>query len=67
MDARTGKKFRLGRLFDQQSGKGIIIVIRMACLLVPIPVMETVDEMRRRYGSASPCQGIMMRRSRPAA
>ena len=60
MDARTGKKIRLGRLFDQQSGKGIIIAYSHGVLLGPIPGMETVDEMRRVTDQLRQAEGIMI-------
>lgn len=46
MDARTGKKIRLGRLFNHQSGKSLIVAYSHGVLMGPQTGMRTLAEMR---------------------
>ena len=60
MDARTGKKIRMGRLFDQGSGKSLIVAYSHGVLMGPRPGMRNLAEMRR-VGEAVRCaDGLMV-------
>lgn len=60
MDARTGKKIRLGRLFHQRSGKSLIVAYSHGVLTGPIPGMATLDDMRRVTQSVALADGLMV-------
>jgi class I fructose-bisphosphate aldolase len=60
MDARTGKKIRLGRLFDQKSHKTLIVAYSHGVLMGPRPGMQSLDEMRRMSLSLSRANGLMI-------
>jgi DhnA family fructose-bisphosphate aldolase class Ia len=60
MDARTGKKIRLGRLFDQKSHKTLIVAYSHGVLLGPRPGMQSLDEMRRVSLSMGRANGLMV-------
>lgn len=60
MDARTGKKIRLGRLFDQQSHKTLIVAYSHGVLMGPRPGMKSLDEMKRMTVSLSRANGLMV-------
>ena len=47
MDSRTGKKIRMGRLFNQRSGRSLIVAYSHGILMGPRPGMKTLEEMRR--------------------
>src|SRR6266498_56872 len=60
MDARTGKKIRLGRLFDQQSHKALIVAYSHGVLMGPRPGMRNLEEMKRISLSLSRANGLMV-------
>lgn len=60
MDARTGKKIRLGRLFDQKSRKTLIVAYSHGVLIGPRPGMKSLDEMKRMTASLSRANGLMV-------
>lgn len=60
MDARTGKKIRLGRLFDQKSRKTLIVAYSHGVLMGPRPGMRSLDEMKRVSLSLSRANGLMI-------
>ncbi|HLA08751.1 MAG TPA: hypothetical protein VJ022_15010 [Anaerolineales bacterium] len=60
MDARTGKKIRLGRLFDQESHKTLIFAYSHGVLMGPRPGMQSLDEMRRVSLSVGRANGLMI-------
>ena len=60
MDARTGKKIRLGRLFDATSARSLIIAYSHGVLLGPHPGMEGFEEMQRTSLALSRAQGLML-------
>ncbi len=60
MDARTGKKIRLGRLFDQKSHKALIVAYSHGVLMGPRPGMNSLDEMKRVSLSLSRANGLMI-------
>jgi class I fructose-bisphosphate aldolase len=60
MDARTGKKIRLGRLFDQTSHKALIVAYSHGVIMGPRPGMHNLDEMRRVSLSVGRANGLMI-------
>jgi class I fructose-bisphosphate aldolase len=60
MDARTGKRIRLGRLFNQASGMSIIIAYSHGVLLGPLPGMASLAEMERVTAQLHAAEGIMI-------
>lgn len=60
MDSRTGKKIRLGRLFDSQSGKSIIIAYAHGVLLGAQPGMVTRMQMAGMVEALRGAEGIVI-------
>jgi class I fructose-bisphosphate aldolase len=60
MDARTGKKIRLGRLFNQRSRKTLIVAYSHGVLMGPRPGMQGLDEMKNISLSLSRANGLMV-------
>lgn len=60
MDARTGKKIRLGRLFDQQSQKTLIVAYSHGVIMGPRPGMQSLDEMKRMSLNLRRANGLML-------
>lgn len=60
MDARTGKKIRLGRLFDQKSHKTLIVAYSHGVLMGPRPGMKSLDEMKQMSLNLSRANGLMV-------
>jgi len=60
MDSRTGKKIRMGRLFNQQSGKAIVVAYSHGLLMGPRPGMLTLDEMRRTAHALREADGLLI-------
>jgi class I fructose-bisphosphate aldolase len=60
MDARTGKRIRLGRLFDQQTGKSLIVAYSHAVLMGPQPGMRTMAEVRRVVHQVHNADGLLV-------
>lgn len=60
MDSRTGKKIRLGRLFNQHSGRTLIVAYSHGVLMGPRPGIATLDEMRRVAHSLHRADGLMI-------
>ncbi len=60
MDARTGKKIRLGRLFDQRSHKTLIVAYSHGVLLGPQPGMRSLSEMKRMSMDLGRANGLMV-------
>jgi len=60
MDARTGKKIRLGRLFDQRSHKALVVAYSHGVLMGPRTGMESLDEMKRMSMNLSRANGLMI-------
>jgi class I fructose-bisphosphate aldolase len=46
MDARSGKHIRAGRLFDQRSGRAIVVALSHGVLLGPAEGLESLARMR---------------------
>jgi class I fructose-bisphosphate aldolase len=60
MDSRTGKKIRLGRLFDQKSHRALIVAYSHGVLTGPRPGMKNLDEMTRMSLSLNRTNGLMI-------
>ena len=60
MDARTGKKIRLGRLFNQKCHKTLIVAYSHGVLMGPRPGMRSLDEMKRMSLALSRANGLMI-------
>lgn len=60
MDARTGKKIRLGRLLRRESGRALLVAYSHGVLLGPNPGMRTLEEMRRVAFSLAKADGLMV-------
>ncbi len=60
MDARTGKKIRLARLFDRRSRRTLIVAYSHGVLMGPGRGMATLDEMRRVTASLGKANGLMV-------
>jgi fructose-bisphosphate aldolase, class I len=60
MDSRTGKKIRMGRLFNQESGRTMIVAYSHGILMGPRPGMKSLDEMRRVTAALKNADGLMI-------
>jgi class I fructose-bisphosphate aldolase len=60
VDSRTGKKIRMGRLFDSTSKRCLIVAYSHGILLGPQPGMLTLQDMQRVSRSLSRAQGLMV-------
>jgi len=60
VDARTGKRIRTGRLFDETSGKTIIVAYSHGVLLGPIDGLAGLDQMRRTVDALAAANAIMV-------
>jgi fructose-bisphosphate aldolase, class I len=60
MDSRTGKKIRMGRLFNQRSGRSLIVAYSHGILMGPRPGMKTLEEMRLVTQSFVRADGLMV-------
>ena len=60
MDSRTGKKIRMGRLFNQKSGRSLIVAYSHGILMGPRPGMKTMEDMRRLTQSVVSADGLMV-------
>jgi class I fructose-bisphosphate aldolase len=60
MDARTGKKIRMGRLFDRNSHKTLIVAYSHGVLMGPRPGMRSLEEMRQMVLRLDRANGLMV-------
>jgi class I fructose-bisphosphate aldolase len=60
MDSRTGKKIRLGRLFDSTSKRCLIVAYSHGVLMGPQPGMRSLQEMQRVSQGVRRAQGLMV-------
>jgi class I fructose-bisphosphate aldolase len=60
MDARTGKKIRLGRLFDQKSHRTLIVAYSHGVIMGPRPGMGSLEEMQRMSLALGRANGLMI-------
>ena len=60
MDSRTGKKIRLGRLFNATSKRSFILAYSHGVLMGAARGMRNLDEMRYRVNAMSRADGLMV-------
>jgi fructose-bisphosphate aldolase, class I len=60
MDARTGKKIRLGRLFDRKSHRTLIVAYSHGVLMGPQPGMRSLEEMKQMSLTLGRANGLMV-------
>jgi len=60
MDARTGKKIRKGHLFNQNSGRTLIVAYSHGLLMGPGPGLRTLADMRRVTEAVRDADGLMI-------
>jgi len=60
MDARTGKKIRLGRILNPDSGRTIIVAASHAVLTGAPSGLKNNSEMKKRLGQLAGANGIML-------
>lgn len=60
MDSRTGKLIRKGRLFNQVSGKTLIVAYSHGVLMGPRPGMRTLDDIHKLTKTVSSANGLMV-------
>jgi class I fructose-bisphosphate aldolase len=60
MDSRTGKKIRMGRLFNQESRRALIVAYSHGVLMGPRPGMRTLQEMQRVTSALKNADGLMI-------
>ncbi len=60
MDSRTGKKIRLGRLFNPSSHRTLIVAYSHGLILGPGPGLGTLDEIRRTASALRAADGLMV-------
>lgn len=60
MDSRTGKKIRMGRLFDPLSQRSLILAYSHGVLMGASAGMRTLSEMRERIDAMRRANGLMI-------
>ena len=60
MDSRTGKKIRMGRLFDPDSKRSLILAYSHGVLMGASAGMTTLSEMRERIDTMRRANGLMI-------
>jgi class I fructose-bisphosphate aldolase len=60
VDARTGKKIRLGRLFNANSHRTLIVAYSHGLILGPGPGLGTLDEIRQTASALRAADGLMI-------
>jgi class I fructose-bisphosphate aldolase len=60
MDARVGKKIRLGRLFNAVSGRTIIVAYSHGLLMGPMAGLTSREELRRTAHDLRDADGLMV-------
>lgn len=60
MDSRTGKKIRLGRLFNARSGRTVIVAYSHGLLMGPMPGLRTRTEMLNTARALRAADGLMV-------
>lgn len=60
MDSRTGKKIRMGRIFDQNSGRALVVAYSHGVIMGPLAGMRTLEEMRRAAHAMSQVDALMV-------
>ena len=60
MDARTGKKIRMARFFNQRSGNALLVAYSHGVIMGPLPGMMTLAEMEKACDEMSAVDGLMV-------
>lgn len=60
MDTRTGKKVRMGRIFNQDSGRTLIVAYSHGVIMGPLDGMRTLDEMQSITKAISKVDALMV-------
>ncbi|NRA19408.1 MAG: hypothetical protein HRU05_02910 [Oceanospirillaceae bacterium] len=60
MDSRTGKKIRLARFLNQQSGNGLLVAYSHGVIMGPLPGMMSLAEMQKACEEMSAVDGLMV-------
>jgi fructose-bisphosphate aldolase, class I len=60
MDSRTGKKIRMGRIFNHKSNKTLIMAYSHGVLMGPLPGMKTLAEMKGVVKAVSGADALMV-------
>lgn len=60
MDARTGKKMRLGRLVRPESGRAVVVAASHAVNSGPPAGLRTAAQIRSVFGRLRPADGVMV-------
>lgn len=60
MDSRTGKKIRMGRIFNHKSNKTLIMAYSHGVLMGPLPGMKSLEEMKSVVAAVSEVDALMV-------
>ena len=60
MDSRTGKKIRMARFFNQQSGNALLVAYSHGVIMGPLPGMMSLTEMEEACDAMSAVDGLMV-------
>jgi class I fructose-bisphosphate aldolase len=60
MDSRTGKRIRMGRLFNQESRRALIVAYSHGILMGPRAGMKSLEEMQRVTSALKNADGLMV-------
>ena len=60
MDSRTGKRIKLGRLFNRNSGRSLIVAYSHGVIMGPRPGMISLEQMRRTAHVLAKADGLMI-------
>ena len=60
MDSRTGKKIRLGRIFNEQSGNTLVVAYSHGVIMGPLSGMRSLEEMKRVTLAMSDVDALMI-------
>lgn len=60
MDSRTGKRIRLGRIFDRESGKTLILAYSHGVVMGPQPGMSSLKEIREIVPALLEADGLLV-------
>ncbi|MFV2034654.1 MAG: class I fructose-bisphosphate aldolase [Halocynthiibacter sp.] len=60
MDSRTGKKIRMARFFNQQSGNALLVAYSHGVIMGPLSGMMTLAEMEKACDEMAAVDGLMV-------
>jgi class I fructose-bisphosphate aldolase len=60
MDSRTGKKIRMARFFNSNSGKALLVAYSHGVVMGPLPGMMSLAEMEKACDEMSAVDGLMV-------